>query len=87
MKGSPFELIDSYETAKALDTLSAIGRGRAVAPSEAAMAAEMIRRHPNKYSAILGGSENNMDELRDALLSPAERLFGYEMTSGASENG
>ena len=48
MKGSPFELIDSYETAKALDTLSAIGRGRAVAPSEAAMAAEMIPKTPEQ---------------------------------------
>lgn len=86
MSDSPFELLADYETAQALDALTAIARGRTLPPSAAAKVAETMTMYPNRFAAALTDSDELLCELHDTLLSPAEYLFGHGLSEGACEN-
>ena len=86
MRDNPFELLADYETAQALDALTAIARGRTLPPSAAAKVAETMAKYPGRFSEALVDSDELLCELHDTLLSPAEYLFGHGISEGACEN-
>lgn len=86
MSDNPLELIADYETVQALAVLGQIVRGRTIAPSIAAKAAEAMEKYPSRFSEALVDSDELLTELHDSLLSPSEFLFGHGLAEEACEN-
>lgn len=86
MTDSPFALLAEFETTQALAVLGQIARGRTIAPSVAAKAAETMEKYPGRFSEALVDSAELLCELHDTLLSPAEYLFGHGISEEACEN-
>ena len=82
----PFELLADFETHTALCALDEIARGRVLVPSQAASIAETMRKYPGRFRELVIDSEEDLAELHDTLLSPAEYLFGFNYSEGACEN-
>lgn len=86
MTDSPFALLAEFETTQALAVLGQIARGRTIAPSIAAKAAETMEKYPRRFSEVSAGSEELLTELHDSLLTPSEYLFGHGLSEEACEN-
>lgn len=86
MTDNPFELIAEFETTQALAVLGQIARGRTIAPSVAAKAAETMEKYPSRFSEALVDSDELLIELHDSLLTPSEYLFGHGLSEEACEN-
>lgn len=86
MTDNPFALLAEFETTQALAVLGQIARGRTIAPSIAAKAAETMEKYPSRFSEALVDSDELLTELHDSLLTPAEYLFGHGISEGACEN-
>lgn len=86
MTDSPFALLAEFETTQALAVLGQIARGRTIAPSIAAKAAETMEKYPSRFSEALVDSDELLTELHDSLLTPSEYLFGHGLSEEACEN-
>lgn len=86
MTDSPLALIAEFETTQALAVLGQIARGRTIAPSVAAKAAETMEKYPSRFSEALLDSDELLIELHDSLLTPSEYLFGHGLSEEACEN-
>lgn len=86
MTDSPLALLAEFETTQALAVLGQIARGRTIAPSIAAKAAETMEKYPSRFSEALLDSDELLIELHDSLLTPSEYLFGHGLSEEACEN-